>query len=54
LLLRAVRAIEQGLADLRQGKPVTPENAVDLKAYEEIVDMGYWASIERRFGAREN
>jgi 2-methylisocitrate lyase-like PEP mutase family enzyme len=54
LLFRAVRAIEQGLADLRQGRPMTTENGVDLQAYEAIVGMSYWAAIEHEFGAREN
>jgi 2-methylisocitrate lyase-like PEP mutase family enzyme len=53
LLFRAVRAIENGLADLRQGKPATRDSAVDLETFEQIVDMSYWATIERRFGARQ-
>jgi hypothetical protein len=52
LLFRAVRAIERGLADLRQGKRMEPHEAVDLMTYEQIVDVPYWAAIEKRYGAR--
>jgi 2-methylisocitrate lyase-like PEP mutase family enzyme len=54
LLFRAVRAIERGLADLRQGKRMEHSDGVDLTEYEAIVDMPYWASIEKRFGARQD
>ena len=52
LLFRAVRAIERGLADLRQGKPTSNEDGVDLAQFETIVDVPSWAVIEKRFGAR--
>src|SRR5205814_10018384 len=51
LLFRAVRAIEQGLADLRQRKRMTSEAGVDLMEYEQLVDIPDWAEIEKRFGA---
>src|SRR5205085_11993590 len=34
LLFRATRAIERGLADLRQGKRMAPADGVDLPTYE--------------------
>ena len=54
LLFRAVRAIERGLADLRQGKRMSTDEAVDLTEWEEIVDVPFWAAIEKRFGARQS
>ena len=54
VLFRVVRAIERGLADLRQGKPLGPADGVDLDEFETIVDVPYWSSIERRFGARQS
>ena len=54
LLFRAVRAIERGLADLRQGKRMDQTDGIDLAAYEAIVDVPYWSSIEKRFGARQS
>jgi len=54
LLFRVVRAIERGLADLRQGKPMPKDEGVDLTQWEEIVDVPYWATIEKRYGARPN
>jgi 2-methylisocitrate lyase-like PEP mutase family enzyme len=53
LLFRPVRAIERGLADLRQGKRSSGEDAVDLRPWEEIVDVPFWAAIEKRFEARQ-
>jgi 2-methylisocitrate lyase-like PEP mutase family enzyme len=53
LLFRAVRAIERGLSDLRQGTRMERSDAVDLTEYEVIVDTPYWAGIEKRFGARQ-
>ena len=52
LLFRSLRAIERGLADLRQGKPMSKTDAVNLMEYEDIVDVGYWSTVEKRFGAR--
>jgi 2-methylisocitrate lyase-like PEP mutase family enzyme len=52
LLFRVVRTIERGLADLRQGKPMSPDCGVSLNDFERIVDVPYWATIEKTFGAR--
>ena len=49
LLFRAIRAIERGLADLRQGKRMASQDGVDLQQFEEIVNLDYWAAIEKRF-----
>jgi len=51
ILFRVVRAIERGLADLRQGKRIEKEDGVDLQAFERIVDVPHWSAIEKRFGA---
>jgi 2-methylisocitrate lyase-like PEP mutase family enzyme len=53
LLFRAVRAIERGLADLRQGRAGAKDEAIDLQQWEEIVSVPFWAAIEKRFSARE-
>ena len=54
LLFRCVRTIERGLADLRQGKRMTTADGVNLEEYEQIVDVPYWATVEKRFGARQH
>ena len=54
VLFRITRTIERSLADLRQGKPMARGDGVDLAEYEAIVDVPYWASIEKRFGARQS
>ena len=53
LIFRAVRAIERGLADLRQGRRMSREDGVALDEFERIVDVPSWAVIEKRFGARQ-
>ena len=54
LLFRAARAIERGLADLRQGKRMGESDGLQLMEYETIVELPYWATIEKRFGARQH
>lgn len=53
ILCRVVRMIERGLADLCQGKAMAHDEGVDLASYEEIVDVPYWALIEKTHGARQ-
>lgn len=54
LLFRVVKTLQRALADLRQGKRMPKDQGVDLVEYEAIVDVPYWACIEKRFGARPN
>jgi 2-methylisocitrate lyase-like PEP mutase family enzyme len=49
LLFRVVRAAERALEDLKAGRPMPPEEGVDLDTYEEIVDLPEWEEIEKRF-----
>jgi 2-methylisocitrate lyase-like PEP mutase family enzyme len=53
LLFRVVRAIQNALADLRQGKQTPKEHGIDLIEYEKIVDTPRWALIEKRFGGHQ-
>ena len=47
LLFRVVRAIERGLADLLQGKPLPKTDGVDLAEFEAIIGVPYWASTRQ-------
>lgn len=49
VLFRQVFAMERALADLREGRPLAPEASVDMKSFEDIVDLPKWAAIENRF-----
>lgn len=51
LLFRATRALQRGAADLRAGKPLDKSDAVDMDAFEKIVDLPHWQAIEKRFKA---
>lgn len=50
LLFRMVRALEKAAADLRQGQPLNRSEAVDMETFEDVVEMRYWKTIEKRFG----
>ncbi len=50
VLFRAARAIERALDDLKAGRPMPADDAVDFAAFEEIVRLPEWAELEARFG----
>ena len=41
------------MADLKAGKSMPAEEAVDLNAYEDIVGLSAWEEIEKRFHHEE-
>lgn len=49
LLFRATRAIQRAAADLRAGKPLDKDDAVDMKTFEKIVELQHWQEIEKQF-----
>lgn len=49
VLFRAARAIERALDDLKAGRPMPADDAVDLDRFETIVGMEYWRGIEKQF-----
>jgi 2-methylisocitrate lyase-like PEP mutase family enzyme len=53
ILFRVVRAMERALENLLEGRPTPEKEAVDLKQYENIVGLPYWAAIETRFHGKE-
>jgi methylisocitrate lyase len=48
LLFRMTRSIQRGLVDLKAGRPITRQNAVDMFEFEKIVDIAYWKMIEQQ------
>ena len=51
LLFRATRAIQRAAETLRAGEPIDKDEAVDMKTFLKVVDMGHWEAIEKKFGA---
>jgi hypothetical protein len=49
VIFRATWAIQSALRDLKAGKPLDPGTSVDMAEFEDIVDLPYWADIEKRF-----
>src|SRR5262249_34512707 len=54
VLFRAVHAMQSALQDLKRGVPLSPDDSVDLPAFEEIVNMPEWSEIDTRFMGKKN
>jgi 2-methylisocitrate lyase-like PEP mutase family enzyme len=50
VLFRLTYATERALEDLKAGRPLDRDQAVDMKGFEEIVGISRWQKIEREFG----
>jgi len=48
LLFRQTRAVQEALADLKNGLPMRQDAAVSMTEFEVIVDIAYWKSIEQK------
>ncbi|WP_053239810.1 hypothetical protein [Pleomorphomonas koreensis] len=53
VLFGVTKAIERTLDNLRGGRPLDGATSVDMKAFEELVDLPDWAEIEARFQPKE-
>jgi 2-methylisocitrate lyase-like PEP mutase family enzyme len=53
ILFRCTHAIQRAAADLREGKPLDKTQAVDMKAFERILDLEHWQNIEKKFPVNE-
>jgi 2-methylisocitrate lyase-like PEP mutase family enzyme len=49
ILFQITRATERAVENLRHGRNMNPNNAVNLKQFEDIVAMNYWEQIEKKF-----
>jgi 2-methylisocitrate lyase-like PEP mutase family enzyme len=49
LLFRAARALQVAAQDLRAGRPLNADEAVDMKTFQKIVDLQHWQAIEKKF-----
>jgi len=52
VLFRMARVVEHALIDLRDGKPMPPDESCTMTEFEDIVDLKRWVSIETAFPAR--
>lgn len=50
LLFQATRAIQKAAQRLRAGEPLDKDEAVDMKEFEEVVDLAHWQQLEKNFG----
>lgn len=51
LLFQITRTMERALTTLKAGRPMSTRGSVDLDAFEDIVGLPSWKTIEERFGA---
>ena len=49
LIFSVARTIERALADLKAGRPVAADEAVDFEAFKDITGLARWAAIEEHF-----
>ncbi len=49
VLFRVTRATQRALADLKSGKPLSPEDSVDMDEFEDIVHLPEWEEVQNRF-----
>ena len=49
ILFRVARGIERAAEDLKNGKQMPKKDAVDLHGFEKIVELAFWAEIEKKF-----
>ena len=49
ILFRAARALQRAAADLRAGRPLDRDEAVDMKTFLRIVELEHWQEIEKKF-----
>lgn len=51
VLFRLAKAMETGLRDLRDGRPLDPSMSIDMNGFEKLVELPVWADIEERYAA---
>ena len=49
ILFRVAKAIERGASDLKAGRPMSPADGVDMKPFEDILSLKFWAQMEKKF-----
>jgi 2-methylisocitrate lyase-like PEP mutase family enzyme len=49
ILFRVTKTMERAAYDLRMGRPMPTDESVDMKTFEQIVDLPYWSEIEKKF-----
>ncbi|NOW96418.1 oxaloacetate decarboxylase [Mucilaginibacter sp. SG564] len=49
VIFQVAHAIQKALGNLRHGKPLPKPNAVSMDEFMQIVDLPFWAKIEKQF-----
>jgi hypothetical protein len=49
VIFQVVRTIQKALDNLKHGKALPHQNAVNMDEFMSIVDLPYWAKIEEKF-----
>jgi 2-methylisocitrate lyase-like PEP mutase family enzyme len=49
VIFRVARAIEVAVSDLRLGRRLAATESIDMAAFEKIVDLRYWSTLEQKF-----
>src|SRR5438552_1020747 len=43
------KSMARGASDLKNGRPMSPLDGVDMKQFEEILSLQFWAQMEKKF-----
>lgn len=49
LIFQATKAMELALENLKSGKQMSKDASVTMKQFEDIVELDFWSSIEKKF-----
>lgn len=53
VIFQVTKTIERALRQLKAGKPVLKDQAVNMDQFMEIVDLPYWKAIEEQFEGKQ-
>lgn len=49
ILFSLVKTIESAVRRLRDGEPIDPDDSVDMRHFEDLIELKQWGEIENRF-----
>jgi 2-methylisocitrate lyase-like PEP mutase family enzyme len=53
VIFQVTKTIGKALHQLKEGKPMTPAQGVNMDQFMEIVDLPYWRAIEEKFEGKD-
>ena len=54
VIFQVVHTIQRALGNLKEGKPLSKNAAVDMDEFMQVVDLPYWKKIEEKFEGKQD